>query len=71
MPYQLSPAFEKLYFIMFHLKHGAGMWKDIFLDKLWCKTTKPAHILKSKTETYAAYLPSGASKIQFSLALQL
>ena len=30
-----------------------------------------AHILKSKPKIYTAKLPNGASKIQFSLALQL
>ena len=35
------------------------------------QTTKIAHILKSKAEIYTAYLPSGTSKIEFSLALQL
>ena len=29
------------------------------------------HILKCKPKIYTAYLPNGASKIQFSLALQL
>ena len=31
----------------------------------------PQNVLKSKPEIYTAYLPSGASKVQFSLALQL
>ena len=32
---------------------------------------KLAHILKSKPEIYKTYFPSGASKMQFSLAPQL
>ena len=36
------------------------------------QTTKLAHILKSKPKLYTVvYLPNGASKIKFSLALQL
>ena len=33
-------------------------------NKLGCQTTKFAHFLKSKPETYKAYFPSGASKMQ-------
>ena len=32
---------------------------------------RPQNFLKSEREIYTAYLPSGASKMQFSLALQL
>ena len=62
-------------FIMFHLKPSTPWCWHLkayfFGDKLGCQITKLAHILKSKPETYTAYLPSGASKVQISLALQL
>ena len=60
-------------FIIFHLKPSrTWFWhvKAYFLGQAWM----PDHETcthKSKPEIYKAYFPSGASKMQFSLAPQL